>query len=59
MQYSQYHFGRLYLVIITDNDHAPVGFSAYATSSKQYDYEEIVEFSGVISNIGNHYDPNT
>ena len=44
---------------ITDDDHGPAGFSAYATAIEQYDYEEIVVFSGVISNIGNHYDPNT
>ena len=58
--YSQYNYGRLYLFFFTtDDDYAPVGFSAYATTSEQYYSGDLVVFSGVISNIGNHYDPNT
>ena len=46
-------------VFISDDDHAPVGFSTYATTSEQYSPGEVVVFSEVISNIGNRYDPNT
>ena len=46
-------------VFITDDDLGPVGFSAYANSSEVYDDGELVVFSGVISNIGNHYNPAT
>ena len=38
-------------------DAAPVSFSAFSKEMKQYDYNELVIFSGVINNIGNHYDP--
>ena len=46
-------------VFITDDSQAPVGFGAYATRPEQYGANDVVKFTGVISNIGNHYNPNT
>ena len=34
----------------------PVGFSAYAISDKSYGQYQSIEFTGIISDIGEHYD---
>ena len=40
-------------------DHGPVGFSAYATTDRPYDDGDVVQFDAIVSNIGNHYSPDT
>ena len=45
-----------HIFVILDAEDEPVGFSVYANGNTEYGYEEIVMFTGVINNFGNHFD---
>ena len=46
-------------LLLDDHQTAPVGFTAYATVERQYDFGDLVIFDAISTNIGNYYNADT
>lgn len=43
----------------TEDTTSPVVFTAYKTSQQQIDQGDVISFGGILTNIGDHYNPGT